>query len=262
MPKIFVAAVLVLLMTVSTQAASKPTSPRLGAPKARTAFAVNATPTLKWQTSNANKYTLEVFDASGTLIFSQIVWKAGCVNNLCAAKVSTPLALGQYRWRVTATNKQGSTTTAQRMFGVYPLYAVNLLKQVNNARCTRGLAPLAISPQLNEAANLHSMDMGVNMTRNNPPISHYGSNGTNPIERANQAGYPSGYVSENIAAGAQNAGAVFKGWMNSAGHRANILDPNAREMGIALYYATNAPYNTYWTQMFGQRNNTVLGVCP
>jgi len=265
MRKFLTAVALLMLLTLTTtaDAASKPSAPTLTYPKTQAAFAVNATPTLKWKTTNATQYFLEVFAPDNTVFFSATVNKAECVNKVCSVKLTTPLAVeGLYKWRVTATNWLGSTKSKVRNFGVYPSTTIELLTLVNTARCNRGLAPLALNVKLTQAATRHSFDMANNMVNRNPPLSHYGTDGTDPIARANQAGYASTFIGENIAAGQQTAKEVFQAWMKSEGHRANILHPDLREMGISLYHASNAPYTTYWTQDFGTRSNTILGTCP
>ncbi|MBD2773011.1 hypothetical protein ICL16_13245 [Iningainema sp. BLCCT55] len=62
-----------------------------------------------------------------------------------------------------------------------------------------------------------------------------------------QHGYNFRQAGENVASGYSSAQDVMRGWMNSTGHRANILNPNYREIGIG-YARGNQPY---WTQTFG-----------
>ena len=57
-----------------------------------------------------------------------------------------------------------------------------------------------------------------------------------------------GYWGENIAMGQSNASAVVTAWMNSEGHRENILKPEYRKIGIGVYYLNDTPY---WVQNFG-----------
>ena len=58
------------------------------------------------------------------------------------------------------------------------------------------------------------------------------------------------YSGENIAAGQTNTKQVFDAWMNSPGHRANILSPNYTQMGISLEIDSSARYKYYWAQLF------------
>ncbi|MEM9922226.1 MAG: CAP domain-containing protein [Cyanobacteria bacterium P01_D01_bin.50] len=120
----------------------------------------------------------------------------------------------------------------------------------NTYRIQEGLQPLALNASLSNAAQSHSVDMAVNDF-----FSHQGSNGTTVGTRTAAAGYESPYVGENIAAGYITAEEVVRGWMNSPGHRENILNPNYQEIGIGYHYLENDTgeinYNTYWTQNFG-----------
>ena len=63
-------------------------------------------------------------------------------------------------------------------------------------------------------------------------------------------------VGENIAAGYASPEAVMSGWMNSSGHRANILNCNFTEIGVGYAYAANDPgtiqYRHYWTQVLAK----------
>lgn len=53
---------------------------------------------------------------------------------------------------------------------------------------------------------------------------------------------------ENIAWGQRSPEEVMNGWMNGSGHRANILNPNFKNIGVAYYVGSNG--RTYWTQLF------------
>lgn len=120
----------------------------------------------------------------------------------------------------------------------------------NEYRSQHGLQSLTLNPNLSNAAQTHSQDMAVNDF-----FSHTGSGNTKVGDRTSSAGYQSGYVAENIAAGYLTAEEVVRGWMNSPGHRENILNPKFQEIGVGYYYLENdigqINYNTYWTQNFG-----------
>ena len=55
---------------------------------------------------------------------------------------------------------------------------------------------------------------------------------------------------ENIAAGYKSPEIVVNAWMNSEGHRANIMNPNFRKIGVGYVYDANDPFGHYWQQMF------------
>ncbi|MDW5324051.1 CAP domain-containing protein [Plantactinospora sp. KLBMP9567] len=118
-----------------------------------------------------------------------------------------------------------------------------VLAIVNRERAANGCAAVVINSDLAEAARLHSQDQGENTN-----MSHTGSDGSDFVERARRAGYDRP-IGENVAMGYENAAAVMDGWMNSSGHRANILNCDARAMGVGV--ATGADGRLYWTQVFG-----------
>jgi uncharacterized protein YkwD len=113
----------------------------------------------------------------------------------------------------------------------------------NQERAAAGCGPVKVNTKLASAARLHSQDQA---EHNN--MSHTGSDGSSPWQRSERAGYTNA-IGENVAAGYRTPAAVMDGWMNSDGHRANILNCDAKAIGVGLAYASNG--TPYWTQMFG-----------
>jgi uncharacterized protein YkwD len=109
---------------------------------------------------------------------------------------------------------------------------------VNTERETRGLAPLSVSRLLSRAARRHSRDM---VTRRY--FSHVSPNGMSARQRIVRTGYlyrrPRGTLGETIAWGAATPAGLVNAFMNSAGHRAMLLDRSFREIGVGL--ALGAP---------------------
>ena len=124
--------------------------------------------------------------------------------------------------------------------------AQQMLTLVNAERAKAGCGAVRLNARLNTAATTHSRDMA---TKNF--FSHTGSDGSSCVTRIRRAGYPNPR-SENIAAGNTTASATFKQWMNSSGHRRNILDCTARDMGVGVATNSSARFRTYWTQDFGR----------
>lgn len=127
-----------------------------------------------------------------------------------------------------------------------PSYLTELLELTNAERQRIGLAPLVLSTTLNSAAQRHAEDLvrsGI--------FSHTGSDGSQPSDRALDAGYPFRYVGENIAAGGSTASMTMQQWMNSAGHRDNILKAEYTEVGFGYVADPNTPYRHYWVQVLG-----------
>lgn len=127
-------------------------------------------------------------------------------------------------------------------------YDFELLRLTNLERQKFGLAPLRLSRQLNQAAQYHAYDMA----RNNY-FSHTGLNGSTMVSRVKATGYYYSSIGENIAAGGSTPAKTIRQWMNSYGHRKNILNPNYREIGFGYSYSYSSSYRHYWVQVFGKR---------
>ena len=109
----------------------------------------------------------------------------------------------------------------------------------NVERENHGVPPLQWNNILGAAARAHTEDM----VRNNF-LSHTGSDRSDLGQRVTRAGYTWSSVAENIAEGQRSPEEVINSWMNSPGHRANILNPNLIHLGVG--YAADK-----WTQKFG-----------
>ncbi len=125
-----------------------------------------------------------------------------------------------------------------------------VLRLTNQFRAQNRLAPLRANPKLAQAAQAHSGSMAIDDF-----FSHTGADGSNLGDRAKRAGYEAQRLGENIAAGQRSPESVVNGWINSPGHRANLLNPNYTELGIGYFKLDNdtgsVNYSTYWTQLFG-----------
>lgn len=121
-----------------------------------------------------------------------------------------------------------------------PLSAA-VIDLVNAERAARGLAPMVWDQRLELAAQRHSDDQAA-MGR----ISHTGSDGSSLVERLARVGFSWRAAGENVALGQTSAASVMSAWMNSPGHRANILSGNTR---IGVGYAVAIDGRTYWTQV-------------
>lgn len=124
-------------------------------------------------------------------------------------------------------------------------YRGRLLTLVNEARAREGLSPVSANDALNRAAQSYAETM-----RDTNCFSHTCQPVPDFVRRAELAGYsPWRTLGENIAYGYQTADAVFNGWMNSPGHRANILNGAFRDMGVGM--ASGGANGPYWAQEFG-----------
>ncbi|MFD8959204.1 CAP domain-containing protein [Streptomyces anulatus] len=117
-----------------------------------------------------------------------------------------------------------------------------VLALVNQERAKVGCSPLSTSAPLTSLAQNFSEDMAARGF-----FDHTDPDGDTPWDRAAQAGVQ-GLGAENIARGQADAQAVMEGWMNSEGHRANILNCDYKTIGIGVHEGSGGPW---WVQNFG-----------
>jgi uncharacterized protein YkwD len=114
---------------------------------------------------------------------------------------------------------------------------------INSYRSAHGVAGVTADKRITTAAEAHSTDQA---QRNK--MTHTGANGSNAGQRLNVMGYSWKTWGENVAAGQPNCSNVMTAWMNSAGHRANILNPAFAHVGIGAVKSSNG--TMYWTLDF------------
>lgn len=119
---------------------------------------------------------------------------------------------------------------------------------INAERGHQGLRSLVFSAKLNQMARIQAQNMAYYQK-----MAHVLPNATLPTlgDRARYVGYTFGRIAENVALGYPNAETVVEGWMNSRGHRQNILDAGVVETGIAV--ARSATGGLYYCQVFGRQ---------
>jgi uncharacterized protein YkwD len=138
-------------------------------------------------------------------------------------------------------------------------YEQQVLDIVNTERANNGLPPYKRVTALDEAARYHSADMGQDNYFDHNTYDRVNGNLTLICTTWQRiATYYTGAMGENIAAGYSTPQDVMNGWMNSSGHRANILSTYNWEIGIGYATASGSTYYRYWTQDFGRRS----GVYP
>lgn len=125
-----------------------------------------------------------------------------------------------------------------------PSIEAEVVAATNVERAQHGLRALTVDPRLTGAAQRHSDDM---VRRSF--FAHENPDGDQVWDRAVAAGYAYRMVAENIAAGQRTAAEVVRGWMESPGHRANILNGELRQIGVG--HALGGSFGVYWTQVFG-----------
>jgi uncharacterized YkwD family protein/spore coat assembly protein SafA len=118
-----------------------------------------------------------------------------------------------------------------------------VIRLVNVQRARAGLHQLTANWQLSRVARYKSQDMA-----NNGYFSHYSPTYGSPFKMMESFGLRFSAAGENIAYGQTTPAQVMNDWMNSPGHRSNILNPTYTQIGVGL--AKNKNGVCYWTQMF------------
>ena len=117
---------------------------------------------------------------------------------------------------------------------------MQVLDLVNAERAKYGLAPLSWDAgNLGAGAAVRAQEISVYFSHTRPDGSSCFTAVRNP-----------GWLGENIAAGQRSPQEVMNSWMNSSGHRANILNANFTKLGVGYYYNPSSSYGYYWVQMF------------
>lgn len=132
-----------------------------------------------------------------------------------------------------------------------------VVELVNQKRAEAGLPPLKRYENLSNASRFHAHDMLADVYFNHDSYDRVNGNlqfACAVWDRITNY-YSFSTAGENIAAGYTTPESVMAAWMASSGHRANILNPNFREIGVWYYFGDNQSYRHYWVQDFGARSD-------
>ena len=177
-----------------------------------------------------------------------------------AASVSHTVAAGDTMWKLAVTYQVGTSEIIQANPQIsnpnliYPgqvlsipqtdasvtQYEAEVIQLVNNIRKQNGLSPLTANWELSRVARYKSQDMA-----DRKYFSHTSPTYGTPFQMIKAFGLSYRTAGENIAYGYASPQKVVDGWMNSSGHRANILNASYTQIGVGYVAKGN-----YWTQMF------------
>lgn len=134
-----------------------------------------------------------------------------------------------------------------QILGVAQFSATEIIEATNNRRIEDGLPPLVVNEKLSEAAAQKASDIYTNNY-----WAHNSPAGRTPWDFINATGYSYVFAGENLARDFTSAQEVVKAWMRSPTHRANLLDGNFREIGVAVAGGNlQGKEGTLVVQMFG-----------
>ena len=128
----------------------------------------------------------------------------------------------------------------------YNRYEWDVLRLTNQERFWEGLAPLTTNDQLCSMGDIRAHEISYFYDSN-----HRRPDGTSCFTVMQEVGHHYTMAGENIAAGQKDPEEVVEAWMNSPGHRANILTPGFIHMGVGYEYTADDAFNDYWVQFFG-----------
>jgi len=197
------------------------------------------------------------------IIFSSILFFAMVFQNtVYGASLAYTVKSGDSLWRIAVKNETGISELIsmnpqlKNPSLIYPgnvVYIPNLqdiktaenevIRLVNIQRGNIGLPKLSTNWQLSRIARYKSQDM-----INKNYFSHISPTYGSPFNMMENFGLKFSAAGENIAMGQQTPSSVVTAWMNSPGHKANILNPSYTQIGVGL--AKNSNGTCYWTQMF------------
>ena len=183
-----------------------------------------------------------------------------CVISASAAGLTHTVAKGDTMWKLAVKYRVGTSEIIQanpQVFNpdlIYPgqvlaipqldasvtAYEKEVVRLVNNIRTENGLKPLQENWELSRVARYKSQDMA-----DNHYFSHTSPTYGSPFQMMKAFGLSYRFAGENIAYGQRTPQEVVNAWMNSSGHRANILHASYTQIGVG-YVASGR----YWTQMF------------
>ncbi|MEM9087829.1 MAG: CAP domain-containing protein [Cyanobacteria bacterium P01_F01_bin.53] len=170
----------------------------------------------------------------------------GALMTSCGAESRVELVLDEAT--NTASEHAQVTDEVAADCGELGLVFAELLSLTNKARQAAGLGSLSFAYQLGQSAQSHAADLGTQ-----DYFSHVGKDGSELGDRLAETGYQFNQAGENIAAGQVSAMSTFQDWMNSEGHRANILNEEFTEVGFGVFNAAgSSEHGTYWVQNFGK----------
>lgn len=144
--------------------------------------------------------------------------------------------------KVVVPDNNGTNTT-QPNKAEFSSEALAVLKLVNQERQKNGLDPLELNAPVTNVANVKAKDMAVNNY-----FSHNSATYGTPFQMLKSFGIHYMSAGENIAAGQRTPEEVMKSWLNSPGHRENILRSSFTHIGIGYY--KGGSYGHYWVQQF------------
>ena len=156
------------------------------------------------------------------------------------SKKTTPTTTLPTTVAPTTTAPPVTTTKAAVEGSFYNNYEEEVVRLVNLERAKENLPALCLDASLRSSARIRAKEI----------IGCWGHDRPNGSKFHTVIQLAYSLASENIAAGPATPDRVVSCWMNSTGHRANIMNPDVRRIGVGCYYDSTTDYKIYWVQLF------------
>lgn len=195
------------------------------------AAVLTLTVSLPFPSMAAQKFCMPVSNAGNiTAMINSL-----CLNNGSSQIVSSPCG------NSSSGNIGNNNSNSSSLNNSASAYISQVLSLVNEERAKAGLSPLTLDTGASEAADIRAKEIVNN-------FSHTRPNGNSFSSALTENGVSYRSAGENIAYGQNTPSEVMNSWMNSSGHRANILNQNFTKIGIGHYETANG--TDYWVQVF------------
>ena len=225
------------ILTVAAAAALMMSNPVLNKAHAATNSSLTQEKVYVYQGSNMNEINsvIEKYLASLGFSFSQNSVKQPTQTQPTQTQTAQPQQPAQ-----PAAPQPVTAPTKTQLTSALSAYEQKVVDLTNQERAKSGLSALKVDTTLSKMAHEKSRDMSANGY-----FSHTSPTYGSPFDMMKKYGITYRYAGENIAMGQQTPEEVVKAWMNSEGHRKNILSPNYNYIGVGYVSQGN-----YWTQEF------------
>lgn len=195
--------------------------------------------------------TLASCDASDPPDSSQAV-RPDRETSLVTTETAPPATATPDATSTTTSTSTAETTPVVTIITVNPPlptpgqdFEARVRQLINQERTSRDLSELSADQRLQAAAEAHSRYMAENQV-----LSHTGVDDSSPGERITAQNYDWIFYAENVACGYFTPQDLVDGWMQSEGHRENMLHPEAQEIGVGLVFDPQTECVYYWTAEF------------
>lgn len=218
--------------------------------------------TLKGLRNNADLELVRDDNRNRELDFGEIVASSRSLARRPDQIEIRGLSAGTYYLRVFASgNRTRYRLRAAAKPVAQPDFTYDVVQRTNAIRASRGLHRLAVNTQLTQAAQRYAKQMAMEDF-----FSHQGIDGSTWQQRIRATGYEFSDAAENLAIGHRTPTQVINGWMNSPGHRANMLAHQVQEIGVGYFFMPQdrgrVVANHYWAESFGTPTGSQFGNAP